>query len=121
SKRMVVYFEALTAYTSNYKAAANWLMGPVKSFLNEQGMGMSGFQVPPVKLAELINMIDAGKLNYSVAAQSVFPAMLESPQTGPEAITEKLGLKIEGDQAQLKELIAEVIIRFPDKVQQYRS
>jgi aspartyl-tRNA(Asn)/glutamyl-tRNA(Gln) amidotransferase subunit B len=33
-KDSVAYFEKLIGYTTNYKAAANWLLGPVKSGLN---------------------------------------------------------------------------------------
>lgn len=121
SKRMVLYFEAMTADTTNYKAAANWLMGPVKSFLNEKGLGMAGFPVPSRKLAELINLIDAGELNYSVAAQSVFPAMLKEPETGPAAITARLGVGIDNSKDQLAGFIAEVIARHPDKVKQYQA
>ncbi|HYH55317.1 MAG TPA: Asp-tRNA(Asn)/Glu-tRNA(Gln) amidotransferase GatCAB subunit B, partial [Anseongella sp.] len=121
SKRMVLYFEAMTAGTRSYKAAANWLMGPVKSFLNDRGMEMSRFPVPPGKLAELINLIDAGKLNYSVAAQSVFPAMMDNPEASPAAITEKLGVGIDSSRDQLAGFIEEVIDRYPEKVKQYQA
>ncbi|QEC52938.1 aspartyl/glutamyl-tRNA(Asn/Gln) amidotransferase subunit B [Anseongella ginsenosidimutans] len=121
SKRMVLYFESMTAETRNYKAAANWLMGPVKSFLNEEGLGMAGFPVPAASLAGLINLIDEGKLNYSVAAQTVFPAMLKDTSAGPASLIEKLGVGIDNSADQLTGFIEEVIARYPDKVKQYQS
>ncbi len=36
-RESALYFEELIKHTSNYKAAANWLMGSVKSYLNENG------------------------------------------------------------------------------------
>ncbi|MFM8243537.1 MAG: Asp-tRNA(Asn)/Glu-tRNA(Gln) amidotransferase GatCAB subunit B, partial [Crocinitomicaceae bacterium] len=38
AKGIALYYEELIAYTSNYKAAANWMMGDVKSYLNEFGV-----------------------------------------------------------------------------------
>ena len=35
-KKTAGYFEALVLLTTSYKAAANWLLGPVKSYLNER-------------------------------------------------------------------------------------
>src|SRR2546429_3561358 len=36
-KELAVYFEQIIEHTSNYKAAANWMLGPIKSWLNETG------------------------------------------------------------------------------------
>lgn len=121
SKRMVLYFEAMTGHTKNYKAAANWLMGPVKSFLNEQGVNMSKFPLPPEKLAGLVNLIDEGRLNYSVAAKKVYPAMLLNPGAEPAGLIEQLGVGIDNNADQLSAYIEEVIARYPDKVKQYQS
>ncbi|MFS8617037.1 MAG: Asp-tRNA(Asn)/Glu-tRNA(Gln) amidotransferase GatCAB subunit B, partial [Solitalea sp.] len=121
SKRMVLYFEALTKETDQFKAAANWLMGPVKSYLNEQGKGMADFPLKPASLAGLINLIEAGKLNYSVAAQTVFPALLEDPEVSPDVLIERLGVAIDSDTDQLTTYIEEVIARHPDKVKQYQN
>lgn len=121
SKRTVLYFEAMTKETSNYKAAANWLMGPVRSWLNEQGSGMDGFPVPPSGLAALLRLIDEGKLNYSVAAQTIFPEMLDDPGTAPAAIVERLQVGIDGDSGQVADLVEEVVARYPEKVKQYRA
>jgi aspartyl-tRNA(Asn)/glutamyl-tRNA(Gln) amidotransferase subunit B len=35
TKDVAFYFEALGAACGNYQAAANWVLGPVKTFLNE--------------------------------------------------------------------------------------
>jgi aspartyl-tRNA(Asn)/glutamyl-tRNA(Gln) amidotransferase subunit B len=43
NKGIALYYEAILAHTKNYKAAANWLMGDVKSYLNEFGIDMEKF------------------------------------------------------------------------------
>src|ERR1700712_798080 len=37
-REFALYFEELIKHTDNYKAASNWLMGSVKSYLNENGV-----------------------------------------------------------------------------------
>ena len=43
SKEIAFYFEQLIIHTKNYKAAANWIMGSVKSYLNENGVEIQDF------------------------------------------------------------------------------
>jgi aspartyl-tRNA(Asn)/glutamyl-tRNA(Gln) amidotransferase subunit B len=37
-KDQVDFFEAMIKYTGNHKAAANWLLGPIKSYLNDRSI-----------------------------------------------------------------------------------
>src|SRR6478609_3430976 len=72
SKDVAVYFETVCKHTSNFKAAANWVMGPVKSALNEIGLSADEFPVQPKDLAGVIALIDGGQVNFSVASQRLF-------------------------------------------------
>ena len=54
------YFEQLTTHTANYKAAANWLLGPVRSGLNERGLDWRQLPVRPESLAALIRLVEEG-------------------------------------------------------------
>src|SRR6202000_1034750 len=49
-KETVDYFEELIKETPNYKAAANWLLGPVKSSLNEGNLTLKDLPVTPAVL-----------------------------------------------------------------------
>lgn len=44
SKEIALFFEELCHLTSNYKAASNWVMGPVKSYLNELTLHIDDFR-----------------------------------------------------------------------------
>ena len=59
------YFEQLIQHTNNYKAAANWMLGPIKSYLNENNSSILAFPVQPTTIAAVISLIDQGKLNFS--------------------------------------------------------
>ena len=44
------YFEKIILHTTNYKAAANWMLGPVKSWMNENGKEITEFPLKPEQL-----------------------------------------------------------------------
>ncbi|HEY8929798.1 MAG TPA: Asp-tRNA(Asn)/Glu-tRNA(Gln) amidotransferase subunit GatB [Mucilaginibacter sp.] len=116
-----LYFEELIANTGNYKAAANWLMGAVKSYLNDTGVSISEFALKAVNLAGLIQLVDSGKVNNSVAAQKLFPALIkDSTKTAAELATE-LNLLISADNNDVSRFIQDAIAKYPDKVIEYRK
>jgi len=120
-KAMVDYFEAVIKHTTNYKAAVNWLMGPVKSYLNENNIEISGFTLPPLKIAELVQLVDEGQTNFSIASTRVFNHLLQHPEkTALQAATE-LNLLQENDGDSISVWVDEVIAKMPDKVAEYKK
>src|SRR3546814_16712782 len=95
-------------------------MGPVRSYLNDAGLESDDFPVSREKLAGLINLVDDGKVNYSMASQTVFPALLRSDRL-PQSLIEELGEALDNSSDLLEGYINAVIIRFPDKVKHYKS
>ena len=119
-KGLALYYEALIAVTKNYKAAANWLMGEVKSYLNEQGVDISKFPIAAERIAALIELIDQGKISNSIAAQRVFPALFNS-QESPLQLAERLNLIQSSDSGVIEGFVAEVIAQNPSEVERYRN
>ncbi|WP_424287529.1 Asp-tRNA(Asn)/Glu-tRNA(Gln) amidotransferase subunit GatB [Daejeonella sp.] len=120
-KEIAGYFDILVSHTNNYKSAANWLNGPVKSYLNEQNKTISQFNLQPAELSGLIALIDTGKLNYSVAAQKVFPEMILKPGKSAETIALGLEVLIDTGADELSSIIEEVLGNYPDKVKEYQN
>ena len=120
-KSVVLYYEELITHTNNYKAAANWVMGPVKSYLNERAVDASDFPISPAKLAEVIALIGDGKVSYSAAAQHIFPQLLDTPDANPEHIARSLNLIQDSDESTIRELVKAAIEKYPDKVTEYRG
>jgi aspartyl-tRNA(Asn)/glutamyl-tRNA(Gln) amidotransferase subunit B len=79
TKDVAMYFEEVCKLTKNYKAASNWVMGPVKSCLNELNLSADEFPIAPRALVELMNLVDSNKISFSVASQRVFPELLKNP------------------------------------------
>jgi aspartyl-tRNA(Asn)/glutamyl-tRNA(Gln) amidotransferase subunit B len=116
-----LYFSELTKKTSNYKAAANWMMGAVKSYLNENAITIEKFKIGPEKIAELIAIIDEGKISNTVANLNVFPAMVNHPEKSPLQIASEFNLIQESNQDALQELVNQAISKYPEKVTEYKN
>jgi aspartyl-tRNA(Asn)/glutamyl-tRNA(Gln) amidotransferase subunit B len=118
---LVYYFEELVKNTSHYKAAANWLMGPVKSYLNEKGLSIKEFNVKPATLAGLITLVDSGKINNSTASHKLFPALVKTGNSNAEETAKELNLLINADNVDVSRFIHDAIAKFPDKVVEYQK
>jgi aspartyl-tRNA(Asn)/glutamyl-tRNA(Gln) amidotransferase subunit B len=116
-----LYFEGLIKYTDHYKAAANWLMGAVRSYLNDHSQAIGNFAVTPQNLAALIKLIDTGVINNSVASHKLFPAMIKEPGKKPDDLAKELNLLISTDGDDVTRFIKDAIAKFPDKVKEYQK
>jgi aspartyl-tRNA(Asn)/glutamyl-tRNA(Gln) amidotransferase subunit B len=121
SKDVALYFEELIQHTNDYKLAANWIMGDVKSYLNQKAVAIEEFPIRPEALASLIQLIKDGKVSNAIASQKIFPKLLENPTKSPSKIAEENNWIQDSNEDALVEMIAAAIGKFPDKVKEYQS
>lgn len=121
SKEVATYFNELITFTSNYKSAANWLMGPVKAYINERALVFSEFNLTPAKLAEIIVLIDAGKISNAAASQRLLPELIAHPSKTAVQIALELDLLQNSDSDELQNLINQALAKFPEKVTEYKN
>jgi aspartyl-tRNA(Asn)/glutamyl-tRNA(Gln) amidotransferase subunit B len=117
SREVALYFEEICSYTGNYKAASNWTMGPVKSYLNEHNK----LPLNPSVIAALIAMIDEGKVSFTVASQRIFTELLTNPAESPLQIATRLNLLQDSNADTILPIVKEVIKEFPLKVEEYKN
>jgi aspartyl-tRNA(Asn)/glutamyl-tRNA(Gln) amidotransferase subunit B len=115
------YFEELISLTTNYKAAANWLLGPVKSYLNENNIPISGFGLKPAVLASLMVLVEDGRVNFSTASSKIFPELASGAATDPVELATSLNLIQTGDESQILEWVKQAMEKMPDKVLEYKK
>ena len=121
SKEIALFFEDVIEHTKNYKAAANWVMGEVKSYLNENALHLSDFPLNGKQIAEIIDLIGQDKLSHSSASSRLFPAFINTPNKSAEELATKLDLIQQSDQGALKDFILEVIKSNPEEVKRYNG
>jgi aspartyl-tRNA(Asn)/glutamyl-tRNA(Gln) amidotransferase subunit B len=120
-KESADYFERLIGHTKNYKAAANWLLGPVRSGLNEKHLDWKDLPVSPESLAALIRLVEEGALSFSIAAERIFPVLMQEPGRQPLEIATVLNLVQSSDTGEIAAWIEQALAGMPDKVSEYKK
>ncbi len=121
SKEVAAYYNELITHTSNYKSAANWLMGPIRSFLNDRALAFHELNFAPAKVAEIIALIDSGKVSNSVAVQNLFPELIANPGKSAEQIATEKDLIQNSNSGDLQNLVNEALSKFPEKIAEYKN
>jgi aspartyl-tRNA(Asn)/glutamyl-tRNA(Gln) amidotransferase subunit B len=120
-RETALFFEKTIQHHRNYKAVANWIIGPVKSYLNDANTSIENLPIAPENLADLIALVDAGKVSFGIAASKIFPTLIKHPQKKPIAIAGELNLLQEKDHDSLTVWVNEVLAQMPDKVSEYKK
>lgn len=121
SRELVEYYESVVAAGGRHKAVANWLLGPAKSYCNENGLEPHELDMSPSQWAELTGLVDDGKLSFSVAASRLFPALLEKRGASPSALAAEMNLLQVSDTGELDAWVEAVLSNMPDKVAEYKK
>lgn len=115
------YFGQVIEFTTDYKAAANWIIGPVKSYVNEKAIQFEAFPLKAAKVAELILLIEKGITNFSVASNKLFPALLLHPEKSAMQLAEEMNVIQSSDEGEIERFIDEVLEEYAEKVLEYKG
>ncbi|QKS00121.1 Asp-tRNA(Asn)/Glu-tRNA(Gln) amidotransferase subunit GatB [Sphingomonas sp. CL5.1] len=113
------WFDALLEAGAAPVAASNWVTGELFGALNRIGKGIGESPVTPGQAAELLALVADSTLSGSLAKQ-VFEVMLETGDA-PGRIVEERGLKQTSDTGAIEAVIAEVLAKNPNQLEQYRG
>jgi aspartyl-tRNA(Asn)/glutamyl-tRNA(Gln) amidotransferase subunit B len=119
-KQEADFYIQWTTHTTLYKAAANWMMGPIRAYLNEANKSHADLVPLLPILSELLTMVDQHLLSFSVASDKVFKAIIEQPQS-PMAYATENQLFQNSNEDELSAWIDAVIENHPDKVEAYKK
>ena len=95
--------------------------GPIKSWLNENSKEINSFPIPAQQLAEVIQLVDSGKVSFSAASTKLFAQLLENPAKNPEQIAIEENLIQQSDVSHIGPIIDKVLEKFADKVTEYKK
>ncbi|NLC13188.1 MAG: Asp-tRNA(Asn)/Glu-tRNA(Gln) amidotransferase subunit GatB [Chloroflexi bacterium] len=114
------YYEAaVLAYTGEAKSVANWMMNDLSRLLNDLGKTADQLLLDPKNLAEIIQLVDEGKINASTG-KSLLKKVEETGKT-PAKIVEEEGLGLLTDSDALRTQIEAVLASAPDEVANFRA
>jgi aspartyl-tRNA(Asn)/glutamyl-tRNA(Gln) amidotransferase subunit B len=122
-KDIADYFEAAVKIHANPKALSNWIVGDLFRVLKErrldEQLSISAWPVSPARLAEMVQLIDQGKISGKIA-KAIFEEMLDSSNT-PEQIVSDKGLEQVSDLSSIEAAIDLVLASSTKQIAQYRA
>jgi aspartyl-tRNA(Asn)/glutamyl-tRNA(Gln) amidotransferase subunit B len=119
SQELADYFEAVVKAGAPGKFAANWMQTELLRRLNDTGKEITASPVSPKALAELIQLVESGKITGSVAKR-VFARMFEDGRSASQIVeAEGLGAQVSSDS--LEQIARDVIDKNPENVAKYKS
>lgn len=119
SKRLADIFEATVAICNKPKEVSNWLMVETMRLLKEVEIDAEDLSLSPEKLAELIQLIDEGKINRTVAKE-VFEQIFKN-DVNPKQYVIEHGLVMVNDDGVLRETILKVMEANPQSIADFKA
>jgi aspartyl-tRNA(Asn)/glutamyl-tRNA(Gln) amidotransferase subunit B len=112
------FFHAVCAVFPEPVKAANWIQTEVLRDTEAHGLAVK-FPVRPEQVAELLALVEAGKIS-GPQAKKVYASMVGSERSAAELVLE-LGMSVVSDDASLRPLCQRVLDENPKNVALYRS
>jgi aspartyl-tRNA(Asn)/glutamyl-tRNA(Gln) amidotransferase subunit B len=116
---MANYFETVVAEGVDAKSAANWVTGDIAAYVNANRLSYAQLPLRPAQLAEMLQMIDAGKISGKIAKE-ILPELLLNGGS-PNAIVDERGLGMISDPEAINLIVDELLVAHPDEVQAFRG
>ena len=115
------YFLKVAEHTNGFKAIANWILGPLRQYTNENHLTFDQLNLLPATLADLIKLVEEGKVNFSTASHKILQALLGDATKTPLQAATELNLLQVSDNNEIDNWVNEVLNKMPDKVSEYKK
>lgn len=115
------YFEKVIQHTAHYKAAANWINGPLRQHVNDEKISFSNLTLSPLQMVALIQLVEDYRVNFSVASGRILPVLINNLDITPMQVAADLNLLQINDSNEIENWVDEVIANMPDKVNEYKK
>lgn len=113
------YYEETIKSGANPKSASNWITSTILGYLNKHELQISDIFVTPNLLANLINMVDDGKISSKQGKEVFYKSVEESKE--PAKLVEELGMKQIGDDGAIREIVVKVLDEHLDLIEAHRK
>ena len=113
------FIEEAVAAGAKPQAARKWYSGEIARIANSEDKDVSELNITPAQVAELANLVDAGKINDRIA-RTVLAEVLAG-KGSPEEIVRAQGLEVVSDDGALIAAIDEALAKQPDVLEKIRE
>ena len=121
TRALADFLEETAKLCGQAKTAANWIMGDLLRFYNDNDVDLkdlSNSPLTPKMLAGMISLVDKGTISGKIA-KTVMEEMYKSGKD-PQQIIEEKGLVQISNAAEIERIVNQILEENPKPVQQYR-
>ena len=116
---MAAYFESVVAAGADPKSATNWITGDIVAYIKAEKKDLAKLPFKPEQLAEMVQMIDDGKISGKIAKE-ILPELLKEGGS-PQLIVEGRGLGMISDPSVLSSIVDQLLDEHPKEVEAFRA
>ncbi len=118
-KELTGFFETVLKLNVNPKTACNLLLGPCLGYLKENKLAIVQTKLNDNHIKDLVSNLESAQISFTGAKQVLLKAM----ETGNSIsqIINDLGLVQISDEVTLKKFIDELILKYPNQLQEYKA
>ncbi len=120
-QKLYQYYIAAQAHVNSKKSLVNWLLGSVRTILNEKQIDISSYTLQPSQLAQVINLVDDKKVSQQNALQLLLPILEKDVNAKATTVAQQLNLIIEEDNDAIAAMIDEVLAKYQPQVEAYKN
>jgi aspartyl-tRNA(Asn)/glutamyl-tRNA(Gln) amidotransferase subunit B len=117
-RELAAFYESVASDGVDPKQAANWVTVELRSHLNDADVTVSGSNVSPERMVELIGLVEDGTVSRA-AAKEVLATVFESGES-PSKVVEREGLAQMGAD-ELDGVVERVLSDNPDEAERVRA
>jgi aspartyl-tRNA(Asn)/glutamyl-tRNA(Gln) amidotransferase subunit B len=115
------FFFEIARETSNYKAVANWVIGPLRNFSTTNEISIDQLNIRPSAIAMIISLIDGGVINYGIATQKILPELIKDPSLNLLNYIHDNELNLQQSHDEIDQLIEAALTKHAQKITEYKK
>lgn len=112
------YFEEAVKHTQS-KHLINWLLRDVMGHVKEAKIELAEAKITPIKLAQLVDLIEKGVINNRAAKEVFDVVALDGSE--PMAVVKEKGLEQMQSTGEVEAIIKALVAQHPDLVAEYKA
>jgi aspartyl-tRNA(Asn)/glutamyl-tRNA(Gln) amidotransferase subunit B len=97
------------------------MLGPLRQMAYEKNTSFDTLGLKAKTLADIIALVEEGKVNFSTASTKILPAVIDRPTTFPLQIATELNLLQVSKPDDVEGWINEVLNKMPEKVVEFKK
>ena len=120
NKEEAAFFSNWIQTTSHYKSVVNWILGPIREYLNETGLTYTQLNTSFIQLNEILNLVESNQLSFANATGKVFKGIDGTNMSALQFAQEQQLIQNNSTDA-INQWVEQVLNAHPEKVAAYKN